>query len=397
MNKTLITKLSGRIANSELLRLGEIRITIDKEISPSSKSRSLDITVNKDTAIEIVGEGYFTDERLSANKGKSIVLSQGNNTVYVSNDNVILAVLNKYNITKLYFEHIDNISMSSDAKHKHFDLSSFKYCNLLTDLVLPNTSTTGDLSEISNLPNLTYLHLSNTLINGDLSSLKNLSSLSYITIESIAITGDLSSLSGLTSLTTVNLSRTAITGDLLSLSGLTSLDSLLAEHTQITGNLSSLSGLTKLTRLYLRETKTNGDTSVLRCYNLKTLHVTDATFNVNSMKAFNKLTSIILYNSSIRGDIATLSDTLNLLLVATASVKSCTWSSRKSSAKIISMPYYLITDNIDKMLQDQAQCQADVTSSYKTIVAKGTRTSASDAAIQTLQTKGYTVTILPTD
>ena len=372
MNKTLITKLSGRVSNSELLRLGEIRITIDKEISPSSKSRSLDITVNKDTAIEIVGEGYFTDESLSANKGKSIVLSQGNNTVYVSNDNVILAVLNKYNITKLYFEHVDNISISSDAKHKHFDLSSFKYCNLLTDLVLPNTSTTGDLSEISNLTNLTYLYLSNTLINGDLSSLKNLSSLSNITIESIAITGDLSSLSGLTSL-----------------------DGLLAEHTQITGNLSSLSGLTKLTRLYLRGTKTNGDTSVLRCYNLKTLHVTDATFNANSMKAFNKLASIILYNSSISGDIATLPDTLSLLMVPNTTSKSCTWSSRKSSAKIISMPYYLITDNIDKMLQDQAQCQADVTSSYKTIVAKGTRTSASDAAVQTLQSKGYTVSITP--
>ena len=395
MNKTLITKLCGRIANSELLRLGEIRITIDKEISPSSKSRSLDITVNKDTAIEIVGEGYFTDESLSANKGKGIVLSRGNNTIYVSNDNVILAILNKYNITKLYFEHIDNIPISSNAKHKHFDLSSFKYCNLLTDLVLPNTSTTGDLSEISNLTNLTYLYLSNTLINGDLSSLKNLSLLSNITFESIAITGDLSSLSGLTSLTAVNLTRTAITGDLSSLSGLTSLNNLLAEHTQITGNLSSLSGLTKLTRLYLRETKTSGDASVLRCYNLTVMNLNNATFNANDIKAFNKLENAILYNSSISGDIATLSDTLSLLMVPNTTSKSCTWSSRKSSAKIISMPYYLITDNIDKMLQDQAQCQADVASSYKTIVAKGTRTSASDAAVQTLQSKGYTVSILP--
>lgn len=396
MNKTLITKLSGRVSNSELLRLGEIRITIDKEISPSSKSRSLDITVNKDTAIEIVGEGYFTDESLSANKGKSIVLSQGNNTVYVSNDNVILAVLNKYNIEKLYFEHVDNISISSDAKHKHFDLSSFKYCMSLTDLVLPNTSTTGDLSEISNLTNLTYLYLSNTLITGDLSSLKNLSSLLNITIESIAITGDLSSLSGLTSLTTVNLTGTAITGDLSSLSGLTLLNGILAERTQITGNLSSLSGLTKLTRLYLRVTNTSGDTSALRCYDtLKILNVTDATFNANAMKAFNKLENVILYSSSISGDIATLPDTLSLLMAPNTTSKSCTWSSRKSSAKIISMPYYLITDNIDKMLQDQAQCQADVTSSYKTIVAKGTRTSASDAAVQTLQSKGYTVSITP--
>ena len=113
------------------------------------------------------------------------------------------------------------------------------------------------------------------------------------------------------------------------------------------------------------------------------------------MKEFDKLVSVILYKSSISGDIATLSDTLSLLIVDDISSRSCTWSSRKSSAKIISMPYYLITDNIDKMLQDQAQCQADVTSSYKTIVAKGTRTSASDAAVQTLQSKGYTVSITP--
>ena len=344
MNKTLITKLSGRIANTELLRLGEIRITIDKEVSPSSKSRSLFISVNEVTAIEIIGDGYFTDESLSANKGKSINLSPGDNTIYVSNDNVILAILNKYNITRLYSD-----KLSSKSKHKHFDLSSFKYCMSLTDLILPKTSTTGDLSEISNMTNLKYLSLSETLV-----------------------TGDLSSLSGLTSLTNVAL-----------------------EKTKVTGNLSSLSGLTGLTKLMLRETNTSGDASALRCYNLTHLNLTDAIFNANAMKAFNKLESVILYESSIIGDIATLSDTLSLLIVDSISSRSCTWSSRKSSAKIISMPYYLITDNIDKMLQDQAQCQADVTSSYKTIVAKGTRTSASDAAVQTLQSKGYTVSIIP--
>ena len=394
MNKTLITKLSGRIANTELLRLGEIRITIDKEVSPSSKSRSLTICVNKDTAIEIIGDGYFTDENLSANKGKSIVLSSGDNTVYVSNDNVILAILNKYNITKLNFERIDT-SISSNAKHKHFDLSSFKYCISLTSLTLQNTSTTGDLSEISNLTSLTNLNLAKTLIEGDLSSLKNLLSLSELTLGNTAITGDLSSLSGLTSLTTIQLYDTAITGDLSSLSGLKLLSYIHLERASITGNLSSLSGLTGLTKIYLRETKTSGDTSVLRCYNLTVLNLTNATFNVNSMKAFNKLESVILYYSSISGDIATLSDTLSLLMAPNATSKSCTWSSRKSSAKIISMPYYLITDNIDKMLQDQAQCQADAASSYKTIAAKGTRTSASDAAVQTLQSKGYTVSILP--
>ena len=155
--------------------------------------------------------------------------------------------------------------------------------------------------------------------------------------------------------------------------------------------------MTKLTNIYLRETNTSGNVSDLKGYGLEFLNVTNAVFNADSMKAFKQLRTVILYTSSISGDVATLSDTLSLLMAPNATSKSCTWSSRKSSAKIISMPYYLIKDNIDKMLQDQAQCQAEVTSSYKTITAKGTRTSASDAAIQTLQSKGYTVTILPTD
>ena len=373
MNKTLITKLNGRVANTELLRLGELRITIDKEDSPSSKSRSLAITVSKETPIEIVGDGYFTDGNLSANKGKSITLSSGDNTIYVSNDNVVLAILNKYNITKLNFERIDT-SISSNAKHKHFDLSSFRYCMSLTSLTLQNTSTTGDISEISNLTSLTNLILSKTLIEGNLSSLSNLTSLTILQLTDTAVTGNLSSLSNLTLLISIQLERTSVAGD-----------------------LSSLSKMTKLTNIYLRETNTSGNVSDLKGYGLEFLNVTNAVFNADSMKAFKQLRTVILYTSSISGDVATLSDTLSLLMAPNATSKSCTWSSRKSSAKIISMPYYLIKDNIDKMLQDQAQCQAEVTSSYKTITAKGTRTSASDAAIQTLQSKGYTVTILPTD
>lgn len=349
MNKTLVTKLNGRTANNELLRLGELIILIDKEEAPTAKSRSFDITVNKNTPIEIVGDGYFTDKSLSANKGKSMVLSEGLNTVYLSNDNIVLAILNKYNITELFYEHLDSSATSASAKHKHVNLEQLKYCRSLTNLTLIGTSTTGDISELSNLTALLYLSLTGTLVVGDISSLKELTSLSNLQLE----------------------------------------------NTLVKGDISSLAGLTNLKNLGLRNTQTNGNAGLLKCYNATNLYLGNATFNANYFASFNKLEKVILYNSLISGDIATLPDTLSLLLVDDVTSKSCTWSSRKSSAKIISMPYYLLTDNIDKMLQDQAQCQADVTSSYKTIVAKGTRTSASDAAVQTLQSKGYTVSIIP--
>lgn len=50
------------------------------------------------------------------------------------------------------------------------------------------------------------------------------------------------------------------------------------------------------------------------------------------------------------------------------------------------------------MLQDLANCKAAIQSDiayYKAITATGTRTTASDAAVQTLQSKGYTVSITP--
>ena len=76
-----------------------------------------------------------------------------------------------------------------------------------------------------------------------------------------------------------------------------------------------------------------------------------------------------------------------------------TWSTRPTSAKILSIAGPVSLSNIDKMLQDQAQCQVGVPQGYPSwyniISVSGNRTSASDAAVQTLQNKGYTVTIVP--
>ena len=50
------------------------------------------------------------------------------------------------------------------------------------------------------------------------------------------------------------------------------------------------------------------------------------------------------------------------------------------------------------MLKNQAQCQVGFKSNestrYKTITVFGKRTSASDDAVQSLQSKGYTISIV---
>lgn len=85
--------------------------------------------------------------------------------------------------------------------------------------------------------------------------------------------------------------------------------------------------------------------------------------------------------------------------VFVSSPSSFTWSERPVSAVILALEGCNLGNYVDKMLQDQANCKASTainpSSWYKIISVKGTRTSASDAAVTTLQQKGYTVSVTP--
>ena len=113
-----------------------------------------------------------------------------------------------------------------------------------------------------------------------------------------------------------------------------------------------------------------------------------------NLKSFNCGNTV---NKNDFGDIATLPASFVYLFIG--SNASISWTSRPSTSKIIGIFGSPKLSNIDKMLQDQAQCVTGITSStpeyMKVISATGTRTSASDAAVQTLQSKGYTVSITP--
>lgn len=352
MVKSLVTKLKGSVSNTDLLRLGEMRIYIKKETSPTAKSRSLQLNVSNTTVLEIVGNGYFTDKTLSENKGKTTSLTSGYHTIYVSNDDVVLAILNKYGIVELYCENY-TLEGSANRLHKSFDLEGLKYSTRLR-VLQGGCLITGDISLLGKSTNLTTIYLPNSLITGDISSLRNLVNLEVLNLETSSVTGD----------------------------------------------ISSLSKLTKLNKVYLRETKTYGNASCFASASLTMLLLDSATLNLADFVNSSLLQIIEVYNvDSINGDLALLPNSLSTVLITGDGIKKCTWTSRDSSAKIIAMPFPLITENIDKMLQDQAKCQSAITSStnvlYKKITAIGTRTSASDDAVATLQNKGYTVSITP--
>lgn len=183
-------------------------------------------------------------------------------------------------------------------------------------------------------------------------------------------------------------------------------------------NPNDLSSCRKLESLYVYDI--NEDISFIQnLVELNSLAIGDVFGNISALKNLSKLKSLYIgynvygdisaFNNSkleeihttgkFSGDLSQLPSTCWLFNIGSNDKgSSFTWSSRESSASIISMPYSPTISDIDKMLIDQAACKAkDNISSEepwkKAITARGTRTSASDAAISTLQSKGYTVSI----
>ena len=155
--------------------------------------------------------------------------------------------------------------------------------------------------------------------------------------------------------------------------------SIYLQNTQVSGDIANLKNLTALTSLNL--------------YNAQV----PLTGNIGQLSTLSSCISMSLKYSKLTGDLAILPSKLIFVSFANDKGSVFTWSTRQSTAKIIAIEGNASLTNIDKMLQDQAQCQVGFLSNdpvwLKTISVAGNRTSASDAAVATLQQKGYTISI----
>ena len=116
---------------------------------------------------------------------------------------------------------------------------------------------------------------------------------------------------------------------------------------------------------------------------------------------YPSLTSVsgVFRGNSVYGDISRIGDENFVTMVNNYSKFS--WKTeRDNTYKILAIegaPNF--GQDLDAMLINQAKCVVGFTISdnsfKKAITASGTKTSASDAAVQTLQSKGYTVSITP--
>ncbi len=348
MGKCLVTKLNGTVDNDNLLRIGEIRLFNSKLSNPTSNSQYISLTFSKDANLEIVGDAYFTNSTLTENKGKTKnCQANQNGAFYLSNNDCQIAILDKYSLIKV-----------EANNHRVGDLEDLRFSKGLSAIIITDRGQMGDIANLKNLTALTALRLSNTQVSGDIANLKNLTALTNLNLSNTQVSGDIANLKNLTALTDLNLSNTQVSGDIANLKNLTALTELLLSNykTPLTGDIGELHTLTKCAEIYLS-------------------------------------------NGKFTGDLATLPSVCSYVSLEKDKGSVITWSTRPSSAKIIAMAVKPTLTNIDKMLQDQAQCQIGFTESdeiwKKRILITGTRTFASDDAVATLQSKGYTVSITP--
>ena len=146
-------------------------------------------------------------------------------------------------------------------------------------------------------------------------------------------------------------------------------------NTRVSGDIASLAGITRLNYISLLGTQVSGD--------------------IASLSELKNLIILFAGNNN-HGDVAVLSPILQFINM---NKKSATWSTRPSSSTIIAMENIDFGNNVDKMLQNQAQCvKPEIQNEQawkRTINVIGTRTSVSDNAVAVLQGKGYTVIVNP--
>ena len=174
-------------------------------------------------------------------------------------------------------------------------------------------------------------------------------------------------------MTILKLNNSKVSGDIASLKDLSALASLNISDTQVSGDIASLKGLSTLASLNISNTQVSGD--------------------IASLKGLSALASLNISNlNNLSGDLGKLPD--SLLYVGGVNNSIFTWTD--TSRRYILACEKLHCNNIDKMLQDMSKLEAKFKNQWaKSINLVGSYTAASNAAIETLQSKGYTVSITP--
>lgn len=202
--KSLITKLNGIVDDSNILKIGELRIYFNPKTT-SYTGRKLTLIFTEDTTITCVG-GYFSDSALSENKGTIMSIpAQQMTDIYVVGDEGYLSIPNgRYKLSLI----------NSKQSIYSVEVADLNYNPDLFYVVLRQSPMYGDIKNISRLTNLTTLDLFLSKVSGDISVVANFKKLTDFSVARTSISGDIGSLSKLTELRSVTIDSQDVYGDI---------------------------------------------------------------------------------------------------------------------------------------------------------------------------------------
>lgn len=423
MTQCLVTRLKGSVDDESLMGLNEFRIPISRIPSASSATQGITLEFNKDTQIKIIGDGYFTDKTLSENKGKKMTVSAGEEQhIYLSNGDYELAICDKYALVELSL-HTDEYGASSVLKNYLLNIDDLKYCSSLEILYASSQSVYGDISSLQNLMSLKTLNVCDSQVKGDISSLKGLTALTTLDVSLTGVTGDISAVKNFASLQSIILSATDVYGDISAFKNCPSLLIARIGVTGLYGDISSFSNAGSLRVIELSNSSVEGDISVFsNKEQLQQVHLrnTDVSGNISSLNNLSTLTYVNLDGTNVSGSFDSLDNIKSSGLVfnadnvtltgdyfgflrshndsditsgGTFSYASSAWGAI-SQRRIGGTGFTCQTlDDALNGIKDISVSETNSSNVSPSVTMLGTRTTASDAAISTLQGKGFTVTV----
>lgn len=229
-NDCLVTKLKATVDNSNLKKLGVIKMHVTVSANAIIAMAAESIALAQGMKLKAYGDGYFTDSTRAINMGKEINFT---GTAYPAAGEYDIEIINKYNVATLS---MNNITI------KDIDFSDFAYTDLnalagFSDTANVNYNNIPDFNKIiaTTLSNrLGKLNIDNfaentimtqlrfnaanaasSQVSGNIGALAGKPSMTNFQIKQcIGITGDIAQLGTSTGLTRIEIYRTSVSGSI---------------------------------------------------------------------------------------------------------------------------------------------------------------------------------------
>lgn len=206
MEKCLLTKLKGNVDNNSLLKMGEMRarahVTDEKQ---AFSAYYVSGTLSENAGAYIIND--TGNNEFQKTNGKSIGKNVGNcapNTVVRTSGVYDIIIKNKYELEICQIPGCE------------IDLSEFKYCTQLKEILIQGSFATGHLSDVSSiLSTLRQFRAPFTTVSGDVSVFSNNTTFYELWVNNVhSITGNINAFNNSLVLNRLHIEGTQISGSL---------------------------------------------------------------------------------------------------------------------------------------------------------------------------------------